>query len=156
MRGDLKGQIEIGPSLNRRQSASQIRRQREFRSQPLRIGTMPRSLRTTLLLSRSASLLLGLGNPAMSQTAAPAAGGTTKLPEITVNAPRVSQQPRRPKTRVTTGIRREVPAAPPQTEAQIVAGKNEKFDEARQNIGAPCGATWYQINHQAIEARHKG
>jgi len=117
---------------------------------------MTRSLRTTLLLSSSASLLLGLGNPAMSQTAAPAAGGTTKLPEISVTAPRVSQQPRRPKTRVTTGQRREVPAAAPQTEAQIVAGKNEKFDEARRTIDAPTGATSYQINHQNIEASPQG
>jgi outer membrane receptor protein involved in Fe transport len=117
---------------------------------------MTRSLRTTLLLSSSASLLLGLGNAAMSQTAAPVAGGTTTLPEITVNAPRVSQQPRRPKTRVTTGVRREVPAAPPQTEAQIVAGKNEKFDEARRTIDAPIGATSYQINHQNIEASPQG
>ena len=117
---------------------------------------MTRSLRTTLLLSSSASLLLGLGNPAMSQTAAPAAGGTTKLPEISVTAPRVSQQPRRPKTRVTTGQRREVPAAAPQTEAQIVAGKNEKFDEARRTIDAPIGATSYQIDHQNIEASPQG
>jgi outer membrane receptor protein involved in Fe transport len=117
---------------------------------------MTRSLRTTLLLSSSASLLLGLGNPAMSQTAAPAAGGTTKLPEISVTAPRVSQQPRRPKTRVTTGQRREVPAAAPQTEVQIVAGKNEKFDEARRTIDAPTGATSYQINHQNIEASPQG
>ena len=35
---------------------------------------------------------------------------------------------------MTTVQRREVPAAPPQTEAQIVAGKNEKFDEASRNI----------------------
>jgi outer membrane receptor protein involved in Fe transport len=117
---------------------------------------MTRSLRTTLLLSSSASLLLGLGNPAMSQTAAPAAGGTTKLPEISVTAPRVSQQPRRPKTRVTTGQRREVPAAAPQTEVQIVAGKNEKFDEARRTIDVPTGATSYQINHQNIEASPQG
>jgi len=117
---------------------------------------MTLSLRTTLLLSSSASLLLGLGNPAMSQTAAPAAGGATKLPEITVNAPRVSQQPRHPRKRVLTGQRREAPAAPPQTETQIVAGKNDKLDEARQNIVAPIGANSYQINHQAIEAMPQG
>jgi len=41
----------------------------------------------------------------------------------------------RPQTRVTTGQRRETPAAPPPpTEAQVVAGKNDKFDEARHNI----------------------
>jgi outer membrane receptor protein involved in Fe transport len=109
----------------------------------------------TLLLSSSASLLLGLGSPASSQT--PAFGnGTTALPQIEVIAPRHTQPPRRPKTRVTTGQRREVPAAPPQTEAQVVAGKNEKFDEALHNIVAPAGATSYQINHQAIEALPQG
>ena len=33
---------------------------------------------------------------------------------------------------MTSGQRRETPAAPPQTEAQVIAGKNDKFDEARQ------------------------
>jgi outer membrane receptor protein involved in Fe transport len=113
-------------------------------------------VRRTLLLSSSASLLLGLGGTAMSQTAAPAGSGTTALPQIEVVAPRRAQPPRRPKTRVTTGQRREVPAAPPQTEAQVVAGRNEKFDEARRTILAPIGATSYEINHQAIEALPQG
>jgi outer membrane receptor protein involved in Fe transport len=119
-------------------------------------GQMTLSAKTTLLLSSSASLLLGLGGPALSQTAAPASGGTTALPKIEVVAPRRAQPPRRPKTRVTTGVRRETPAASPQTEAQVVAGKNEKFDEARRNIVAPIGAGSYQINHQAIEALPQG
>jgi outer membrane receptor protein involved in Fe transport len=118
---------------------------------------MTLSVKTTLLLSSSASLLLGLGGTAMSQTAAPAGGGSTALPKIEVIAPRRAQPPRRPQTRVTTGQRRETPAAPPPpTEAQVVAGKNDKFDEARQNIVAPIGATSYQINHQAIEALPQG
>jgi outer membrane receptor protein involved in Fe transport len=116
---------------------------------------MTLSFRTTLLLSSSASLLLGLGNTAMAQGAAGEAG-TTKLPGIEVVAPRRVQTVRRPRTRVTTVQRREVPAAPPQTEAQIVAGKNEKFDEASRNIDAPTGATSYQINHQNIEALPQG
>src|SRR6202022_2181826 len=58
---------------------------------------------------------------------------------------------------VTPGQRRETPAAPPPpTEAQVVAGKNDKFDEARHNILAPIGATSYQVNHQAIEALPQG
>jgi outer membrane receptor protein involved in Fe transport len=113
-------------------------------------------VRRTLLLSSSASLLLGLGGTAMSQTAAPAGSGTTALPQIEVVAPRRAQPPRRPKTRVTTGQRREVPAAPPQTEAQVVAGRNEKFDEARRTILAPIGATSSEMNHQAIEALPQG
>src|ERR1700730_5199480 len=118
---------------------------------------MTLSVRTTLLLSSSASLLLGLGGTAMSQTAAPAGSGTTALPKIEVIEPRRAQPPRRPQTRVTTGQRRETPAAPPPpTEAQVVAGKNDRFDEARQNIVAPIGATSYQINHQAIEALPQG
>src|SRR6266852_7217012 len=118
---------------------------------------MTLSVRTTLLLSSSASLLLGLGGAAMSQTTAPAGGGSTALPKIEVIEPRRAQPPRRPRTRVTTGQRRETPAAPPPpTEAQVVAGKNDKFDEVRQNIGAPIGATSYRINHQAIEALPQG
>jgi outer membrane receptor protein involved in Fe transport len=118
---------------------------------------MTLSVKTTLLLSSSASLLLGLGGTAMSQTAAPAGGGSTALPKIEVIQPRRAQPPRRPQTRVTTGQRRETPAAPPPpTEAQVVAGKNDKFNEARQNIVAPIGATSYQINHQAIEALPQG
>jgi outer membrane receptor protein involved in Fe transport len=112
--------------------------------------------RSTLLLSSSASLLLGLGGTALSQTAAPAANGTTALPQIEVTAPRRAQPPRRPRTRVTTGQRRETPAAPPQTEAQVIAGKNEKFDEARRSIVAPVGANSYEMNHQAIEALPQG
>jgi hypothetical protein len=113
--------------------------------------------RNALLLSSSASLLLGLGGTAMSQTAAPAGSDTTKLPGITVVAPHRVQPPRRPKVRVVTGQRRETPAAPPPpTEAQVVAGQNTKFDEALHMIDAPIGATSTQINHQAIEALPQG
>ena len=57
---------------------------------------------------------------------------------------------------MTSGQRRETPAAPPQTEAQLIAGKNDKFDEARRNILAPTGATSYEMSHQAIEALPQG
>src|ERR1700675_4933257 len=118
---------------------------------------MARVVKSTLLLSSSASLLLGLGGTAMSQTAAPGGAGTTELPKIEVISPRRAQPPRPPRTRVTTGKPRATPAAPPPpTEAQVVAGKNEKFDEARQNIVAPVGANSYEINHQAIEALPQG
>jgi outer membrane receptor protein involved in Fe transport len=110
--------------------------------------------RNTLLLSSSASLLIGLGGTAMSQTAA--GSGTTNLPGIEVVAPRRAQPPRRPKVRVVSGQRREAPAVPPQTETQIVAGQNDKFDELRHNIVAPTGAGSYEINHQAIEALPQG
>jgi outer membrane receptor protein involved in Fe transport len=117
---------------------------------------MPLSIKRTLLLSTSASLLLGLSGPAMSQTAPPADSGATVLPRIEVPAPKRAQTPRRPKTRVATGQRRETPAAAPQTEAQVVAGRNEKFDEARRNILAPLGTSPYELSHQAIEALPQG
>jgi outer membrane receptor protein involved in Fe transport len=94
--------------------------------------------------------------PSSTATAAPAESGVTALPEIEVVAPRRAQPPRRPKTRVVTGRTRETPAAPPQTPTQVVAGQNEKLDEARQSIMAPVGANAYQVNHQAIEALPQG
>jgi outer membrane receptor protein involved in Fe transport len=109
-----------------------------------------------LSASAAASLMLCSGGTALSQASAPAGNSVTVLPQIEVIAPRRAQPPRRPKTRVTTGQRRETPAAPPQTEAQVVAGKNEKFDEARRNIMAPIGANSYEVNHQAIEALPQG
>jgi outer membrane receptor protein involved in Fe transport len=96
------------------------------------------------------------GGTAVSQTLAAAENSPTTLPQIEVIAPRRVQPPRRPRTRVTTGQHRETPAAPPQTEAQAVAGQNNKLDEARQNIVAPVGANSTQINHQAIEALPQG
>ena len=94
--------------------------------------------------------------PSSTATPAPADNGVTVLPEIEVVAPRRAQPPRRPKTRVVTGRTRETPAAPPQTPTQVVAGQNEKLDEARRSIVAPVGANSYQINHQTIEALPQG
>jgi outer membrane receptor protein involved in Fe transport len=112
--------------------------------------------KSILAASGAASLLLcSLGGPALSQT--PAAGNAvTALPEIDVVAPHRAQPPRRPRTHVVTGKRRQTPAAPPQTEAQSLAAKNEKFDEARRNIVAPTGAGSYQLNQQALEALPQG
>jgi outer membrane receptor protein involved in Fe transport len=106
--------------------------------------------------STASLLLCGFGGAALSQTAAPAGGGVTALPSIEVTAPRRTQPPHRPKTHVATGQRREMPAAPPQTEAQVIAGKNEKFDEARRNIVAATGAGSYELNQKAIEALPQG
>jgi outer membrane receptor protein involved in Fe transport len=114
-------------------------------------------VRSSFLLSSSASLLIGLGGTAMAETDAPAGSGTTALPPIQVIAPRHEQAPRRPKTRVTSGKPRATPAAPPPpTEAQVVAGQNTKFDDARHNILAPAGANSFEVSHQAIEALPQG
>jgi hypothetical protein len=57
-----------------------------------------------LAASGAASLMLfcGVGGSAQAQVVA-AANSTTALPEIEVIAPKRTQPPRRPKTRVTTG-----------------------------------------------------
>jgi outer membrane receptor protein involved in Fe transport len=108
------------------------------------------------LAASSATVLTSfLASPALAQTAA--GNGNTTLPRIEIVAPRQTQPLRRPKVRVTTGKRREAPeAAPAQTETQIIAGQNEKFDETRHNIVAPVGATSYEMGHQAIEAMPQG
>jgi outer membrane receptor protein involved in Fe transport len=119
------------------------------------IGTMSVLAKPMFTASAVASLMLS-SSAALSQTSTPAGNSVTALPQIEVIAPRRAQLPRRPKTRVVTGQRRETPAVSPQTEAQVVAGKNDKFDEARRNIVAPIGANSYEINHQAIEALPQG
>jgi outer membrane receptor protein involved in Fe transport len=121
----------------------------------IRIETMSVLAKPVFAVSAAASLLL-CSSAALSQTSTPSGNGVTALPQIEVVAPRRAQPPRRPRSRVVTTVRRETPAASPQTEAQAVAGKNEKFDEARHNIVAPIGANSYQIGHQAIEALPQG
>ena len=85
-----------------------------------------------------------------------ARGGRTALPEIDVAAPKQVQHPRRPPTHVVSKRRLETPAAPPQTEAQTLAGKNATFDEARRNIVAATGAGSYELSQQALEALPQG
>jgi outer membrane receptor protein involved in Fe transport len=95
-------------------------------------------------------------SPAPAETQTPAAGNITALPSISVTAPHVVQVRRRPKTRVVTTQRSNAPATVPQTDQQILAGKSDKLDEARQNIDAPIGATSHRIDRQAIEALPQG
>jgi outer membrane receptor protein involved in Fe transport len=111
-----------------------------------------------LAASGAATLLLcGLCSPAHAQAPAPAGNGTTALPEIEVTAPKRVQPPRRPRARVVTDKRRETPpAAPRQTEAQVVAGNNDKLDEARRALVAPTGAGSYQLSQQALESLPQG
>jgi outer membrane receptor protein involved in Fe transport len=120
---------------------------------------MALSLRSIFLLCGSASLLLGLGGTAMSQTSAspPSAGSKpTELPEVDIIAPNRTQPARRPRERVATTVRRQTPTAPPRTAAQVVADKNTKLDEARRFIVAPTCAGSYEFTHQAIETLPQG
>jgi outer membrane receptor protein involved in Fe transport len=98
--------------------------------------------------------LFYLNTTAVAQTAA--TGGAITLPSVAVTAPDRVQPSRRPKPRVTARVRHEVPETPPQTAAQIVAGQNGKFDQARETVLAPIGATSHTMSRQAIEALPQG
>lgn len=114
-------------------------------------------LRVSLLLSASASVLLGLGHAASAQSPPPEAAGTTTLPKIEVIEPKHTQKPRAPRKPVVTARRQAPPPeAPPPSAAQVLTSTNEKFDAARQSIVAPAAASAHQINHQAIEAMPQG
>ena len=107
--------------------------------------------------SGAASLMLcGLCGPALSQTPAPAGNAHHRASRDRGHRAAAHAAAARPRTRVTTGQRRETPAASPQTAAQVIAGKNEKFDKARHNIVAPGGAGSLSDHHQAIEAMPQG
>ena len=47
-------------------------------------------------------------------------------------------------------------ATPPQSPEKLLAGKNDKFDEARRAIVAPTGAGSYEMSQQALEALPQG
>jgi outer membrane receptor protein involved in Fe transport len=171
---DRRAAVSPGINRNRRTSTASFSEfvDDEPHSGLIGIGTMSVFAKPLLATCGAAWLALCGAGPALSQTPAPTAApapaaspapapapaenGVTALPQIEVVAPRRVQPPRRPKTQVLTAQRREMPAATPQTEAQAVAGQNDKLDEARQNIVAPIGANSYQVNHQAIEALPQG
>lgn len=115
---------------------------------------MSSSIKSFFLVSSSASLLLCFDSAAFSQTA----GAPTALPGIEVDAPRRAQPPKRPRKRIVTAVQRRPTAEtpPPLSEAQVIAGKNEKFDEVRRSIVAPVGTSPFEISHQAIEALPQG
>jgi len=102
-------------------------------------------------------LLCQISGVASAQDAAPASeAGVTALPSIQITAPRRAQAPRRPTTRIAAPKRRDAPETPPQSEAQVLAGKVDTFDQARNAIVAPLGATTAQLTRQAIEALPQG
>ena len=82
--------------------------------------------------------------------------GATALPSIQITAPRHPSAPRRPKLRIAAPKRHDAPDTPPQTEAQVLAGKIDRLDQARDAIVPPVGATSYRINRRDIEAMPQG
>lgn len=123
-------------------------------------------IKRSLLASSAASLLLlALSSPGLAQSTAPAARGTTPLPEIDVIQPQRAPHPaRRPKTRTAARARRGAATRPPkqnaqtaaQMAAQAVAAKHAGFDAARQAIFKPNGASAFDVNHEAILALPQG
>jgi outer membrane receptor protein involved in Fe transport len=115
-------------------------------------------VKKTLLLSTSASLLLGLGGTAMSQTA-PEGGGTTALPQIEVTAPKqVAGAPKQKPKRVATRPAVSAPTTPssPNSPAAQLAAKNGVFDQARGNIYTTIGTTSDTISHDTIQDLPEG
>jgi outer membrane receptor protein involved in Fe transport len=117
-------------------------------------------VRKTLLLSSSASLLIGLGSPAISQTVAAAGDNNTTLPSIVVEAPKqVAGTPKqRPKPRVTAQSAASRPTAPPTpvSPAEQLAAKASVFDQARGNLYTTIGTTSDTISHQTIQDLPEG
>jgi outer membrane receptor protein involved in Fe transport len=93
---------------------------------------------------------------AASPAPAPSAGAATELPTVTVNPPKFAQVRRHPKKRIESTARSNVPVTTPPTEAQALAGKNDKLDDSRRAIVAATGAGSYQLDHRAIEALPQG
>jgi outer membrane receptor protein involved in Fe transport len=123
---------------------------------------MALSRRSIFLLTSSASLLLGLGGTAMSQTATPppAAGSTTELPTVTVEAPKQIVRAPRQKPKPGEVARRTLSpsAAPPASvspAAQLTA-RGVAFDQARGNIFTTIGTTSSTISHNTIEDLPQG
>ncbi len=118
------------------------------------------SAKGTLLFSGSASLLLGLGDPALAQTPAPGGNGTTELPSIEVVAPKqvAGTQKQKPKARSAARSTVSPPTAPPTPEspAAQLAAKSGVFDQARNNIYTTIGTTSDTISHDTIQDLPQG
>jgi outer membrane receptor protein involved in Fe transport len=120
--------------------------------------------RSTLLLSGSASLLLGLGGAAMSQTATPAGNGTTTLPNIVVEAPKQVAGTPRQKPKPSAVARRAVsPRTTPTTAtstpispAAQLAAKSNVFDQKRSDLYTTIGTTSDTISHDTIQDLPQG
>jgi outer membrane receptor protein involved in Fe transport len=118
------------------------------------------SVRSTLLLTSSASLLLGLGSPALSQTPAAPGDSNTTLPNIVVEAPKqtAGKQKQRPKTAAVARRVVTPPTVPPKSvsPAEQLAAKSGVFDQARSNIYTTIGTTSETISHQTIQDLPEG
>jgi opacity protein-like surface antigen len=117
---------------------------------------MTLSAKGTLLLSSSASLLLGLGGAGLAQTAAPTGNSNTELPNIVVEAPKQAAGTQKQKQKQRTVAR---PVVTPPTAEQIqveanrqVVQQTQNFDQRRDNVILPkTGASTYELTQRDIE-----
>jgi outer membrane receptor protein involved in Fe transport len=118
--------------------------------------------RSTFLLSSSASLLLGLGGTAMSQTAA--GSDSTRLPDIVVEAPKqiagTPKQKPKPHVAARSAVSRPTtpptPVSPAEQQAAQLAAKSSVFDQARGNLYTTIGTTSDTISHDTIQNLPQG
>ena len=117
-------------------------------------------MKNTLLFSTSASLLLSLGGPALSQAPAAPGDSNTRLPNIVVEAPRqVAGTPKqRPKPHVASRRSRPTaqPTPTPVSRAEQLAAKGSVFDQARSNLYTTIGTTSDTISHNTIQDLPQG
>jgi outer membrane receptor protein involved in Fe transport len=113
-----------------------------------------------LAASGAASLMLCSLGSALSQTSAPAGGGTTALPQIEVVAPKqVAGTPKeKPKQRAIARRPVSPPTAPPKpvSPAEQLAAKGRVFDQARSNLYTTIGTTSDTISHDTIRDLPQG
>ena len=117
------------------------------------------SVKGPLLLSSSASLLLGLGGPALAQTSAAAGNGTTALPNIVVEAPKqvAGAQKRKQTRKPGTASPTSAPPAPTPEQVEATANRQvvqqtQNFDQRRDNVILPkAGATTYELTQRDLE-----
>jgi outer membrane receptor protein involved in Fe transport len=117
-------------------------------------------VRSMLAASGAASLMLCSLGSALSQTSAPAGGGTTALPKIEVVAPKqVAGTPKgRPKPRAIARRPVAPPRAPPSpvSPAEQLTAKANVFDQARSNLYTTIGTTSDTISHETIQDLPQG
>ena len=89
---------------------------------------------------------------ALDAIASAPANAQVQLPELTVRAAK------KPKAQPRPVARRVAPpsTAPPVSPAEVVAGRNNSFDQARSNLYTTIGTTSDTISHDTIEALPQG
>jgi outer membrane receptor protein involved in Fe transport len=121
---------------------------------------MALSVKGTLLLSGSASLLLGLGGTVLAQTAAPTGSGTTALPNIVVEAPKqvagTQRQKQKPRAAARGTVSPTTTPPAPVSPAEQLAARAHTFDQARDNIFTTVGTTSSTISHDTIQDLPEG